>query len=137
MTGTSWGSAGTIGVVLIGVANALGADLGVTAGAVIGGAYFGDKLSPLSDTTNIAAIAAEVDLYDHIQSMMVTTLPSALIAAVTGRKARRALHSQEGSAPIRAYGLPRGACDNRFSRAAPPEGDPGAALRPLPPAVNA
>jgi Na+:H+ antiporter, NhaC family len=80
LTGTSWGSVGTIGVVIIGVASTIQADLGITAGAIIGGAYFGDKLSPLSDTTNIAAIATEVDLYDHIRSMVNTTLPSALIA---------------------------------------------------------
>ena len=57
-------------------------NLAIVAGAVIGGAYFGDKLSPLSDTTNIAALATDVDLYDHIQSMLYTTLPSALIAAI-------------------------------------------------------
>lgn len=82
LTGTSWGSVGTIGAVIIGVATVIEADLGITAGAIIGGAYFGDKLSPLSDTTNIAAIAAEVDLYDHIRSMMYTTLPSAVLAAI-------------------------------------------------------
>ena len=82
LTGTSWGSAGTIGVVLIGIAGVLGADLGITAGAVIGGAYFGDKMSPLSDTTNLAALATDVDLFDHIRSMMVTTVPSAVIASV-------------------------------------------------------
>jgi len=81
LTGTSWGSVGTIGVVLIGMAAVLGADLGITAGAVIGGAYFGDKMSPLSDTTNLAALATDVDLFDHIRSMMVTTVPSALVAA--------------------------------------------------------
>ena len=81
LTGTSWGSVGTIGVVLIGIAMALEANLGITAGAIIGGAYFGDKLSPLSDTTNLAALGAEVDLYDHIRSMLWTTLPSALAAA--------------------------------------------------------
>jgi len=80
LTGTSWGSVGTIGVVLIGIATALDANLGITAGAVIGGAYFGDKLSPLSDTTNLAALAAEVDLHTHIRSMLWTTLPSATIA---------------------------------------------------------
>ncbi len=80
LTGTSWGSVGTIGVVLIGIASALDANLGITAGAVIGGAYFGDKLSPLSDTTNLAALAAEVDLHTHIRSMLWTTLPSAIIA---------------------------------------------------------
>lgn len=82
LTGTSWGSAGTIGVVLIGIAAALGANLGITAGAIIGGAYFGDKLSPLSDTTNLAALAAEVDLFDHVRSMLITTMPSALLATV-------------------------------------------------------
>ncbi len=82
MTGTSLGSIGTIGVVLIGVAAALEANLGITAGAVIGGAFFGDKLSPLSDTTNLAAMTAEVDLYAHIRSMLYTTLPSALLSAM-------------------------------------------------------
>ena len=81
MTGTSYGSIGTIGVVFIGVSTALGADLGITAGAVVGGAYFGDKISPLSDTTNLAALAVEINLYDHIRSMMYTTFPSFLLAA--------------------------------------------------------
>lgn len=80
LTGTSWGAIGTIGVVLIGIAQAVNADLAITAGAIVGGAYFGDKVSPLSDTTNLAAMAAETDLYAHIRSMMNTTLPSALIA---------------------------------------------------------
>ena len=80
LTGTSWGSAGTVGVVILGIAGALGADLGVTAGAVIGGAYFGDKLSPLSDTTNIAALAADVSVAEHVRSMLVTTVPSAAVA---------------------------------------------------------
>ncbi|MEO1435610.1 MAG: Na+/H+ antiporter NhaC family protein [Bacteroidota bacterium] len=80
LTGTSWGSVGTIGAVIIGIALVIQADLGICAGAIIGGAYFGDKMSPLSDTTNIAAIATEVDLYDHIRSMYWTTIPSAIIA---------------------------------------------------------
>ncbi len=80
LTGTSWGSIGTIGVVIIGIAAVIGANLGITAGAIVGGAFFGDKLSPLSDTTNLAAMATDVDIYDHIRSMMVTTLPSAIIA---------------------------------------------------------
>jgi Na+:H+ antiporter, NhaC family len=82
LTGTSWGSVGTIGVVLIGIATAIEANLGMTAGAIIGGAYFGDKISPLSDTTNLAALAADVDLFSHIRSMIVTTLPSALLASM-------------------------------------------------------
>ena len=81
LTGTSWGSVGTIGVVLIGIALALEANLGITAGAIIGGAFFGDKLSPLSDTTNMAALGADVDLYDHIRAMLWTTIPSAIVAA--------------------------------------------------------
>ncbi|MFC2133087.1 Na+/H+ antiporter NhaC [Bacteroidota bacterium] len=82
MTGTSWGSAGSIGIVIMGIAVAMGANLGITAGAIVGGAYFGDKMSPLSDTTNIASIATEVPLFDHINSMMYTTFPSALIASI-------------------------------------------------------
>ncbi len=82
MTGTSWGSVGTIGGVIIGIASSVNADLGITAGAIIGGAYFGDKMSPLSDTTNLAAMAVDIDLYDHIKSMMYTTIPSAIISAI-------------------------------------------------------
>lgn len=82
LTGTSWGSAGTIGIVMIGIAQIYGADIAITAGAVIGGSFFGDKLSPLSDTTNIASLATDVPLFDHIKSMMYTTVPSAIIAAV-------------------------------------------------------
>jgi NhaC family Na+:H+ antiporter len=81
-TGTSWGSIATIGLVLITVATVINADLAITAGAIIGGAYFGDKLSPLSDTTNIAAMSVNVDLYQHIHAMLFTTLPSSLLAAV-------------------------------------------------------
>ncbi|WP_022869089.1 Na+/H+ antiporter NhaC family protein [Schaalia vaccimaxillae] len=81
-TGTSWGSAGTIGVVLIAVGTATGANLGLLAGAIIGGAYFGDKMSPLSDTTNMAAMGAGIPVYSHVRSMLNTTGPAYLIAAV-------------------------------------------------------
>lgn len=81
-TGTSWGSAGTIGVAFMGVAIGLDANLAATAGAVVAGAYFGDKLSPLSDTTNIAAAATGVDLYEHIYHLLYTTLPSFVLAAI-------------------------------------------------------
>ncbi len=81
-TGTSWGSIATIGLVLITVATVINADLAIVTGAIIGGAYFGDKMSPLSDTTNIAAMAVNVDLYQHIHSMTFTTLPSALLAGL-------------------------------------------------------
>ncbi|MCB1009664.1 MAG: Na+/H+ antiporter NhaC, partial [Acidobacteria bacterium] len=68
-TGTSWGSAGTLGVALMGAAAALGVPLPAAAGAVVSGAYLGDKMSPLSDTTNICALAAGANLYDHIRHM--------------------------------------------------------------------
>jgi Na+:H+ antiporter, NhaC family len=80
-TGTSWGSVGTIGVALMGVAAALDAPLAATAGAVVSGAYFGDKLSPLSDTTNVSALAAATPLYVHIRHMLWTSIPSTLVAA--------------------------------------------------------
>ena len=82
-TGTSWGSIATIGLVIITVANVINADLAIVTGAIVGGAYFGDKLSPLSDTTNIAAIAVEIDVYEHIQSMFYSTLPAALLAGLS------------------------------------------------------
>ena len=82
LTGTSWGSAGTIGVVMIGIADVYQADLCITAGAIVGGSFFGDKLSPLSDTTNIASLATDTPLFDHIKSMIYTTGPSALLAGI-------------------------------------------------------
>lgn len=82
VTGTSWGSAGTVGVALMGIATGLGASLPATAGAVVAGAYFGDKLSPLSDTTNLAPIAAGSELYEHIRHMLWTTVPAAVISMI-------------------------------------------------------
>lgn len=82
-TGTSWGAAGTIGVAFMGVALGMdGVNLAVVAGAVVSGAYFGDKLSPLSDTTNLAAAATQVNLFEHIKHLLFTTVPSWLAAAV-------------------------------------------------------
>jgi NhaC family Na+:H+ antiporter len=72
-TGTSWGTTGTIGVALIGIGNGLGFPLPIVAGAVLSGAYFGDKMSPLSDTTNLAPAMAGTDLYTHIKHMAYTT----------------------------------------------------------------
>lgn len=80
-TGTSWGSAGTVGVALMGVAAGLDVSL-AAAGAVVSGAYFGDKISPLSDSTNFAPIVAGTTLYEHIQHMLYTTVPSFVIAAI-------------------------------------------------------
>ncbi len=75
-TGTSWGTVGTMGIALIGVAGGLGVALGAAAGAVVAGAYFGDKLSPFSDTTNLAPVAAGSNLFDHIRHMLWTTVPA-------------------------------------------------------------
>jgi Na+:H+ antiporter, NhaC family len=72
-TGTSWGTTGTIGIALMGIGSGLGFPLPIVAGAVLSGAYFGDKMSPLSDTTNLAPAMVGTDLYTHIRHMMYTT----------------------------------------------------------------
>ncbi|WP_405384072.1 Na+/H+ antiporter NhaC [Phascolarctobacterium sp.] len=82
VTGTSWGSVATMGVALMGIASTLGVSLPATAGAVVAGSYFGDKLSPLSDTTNLAPIAAGSELYEHIRHMLYTTVPATIISLV-------------------------------------------------------
>jgi len=81
-TGSSWTTAGTVGVALMGVATGLGVPPGMAAGAIISGAYFGDKMSPLSDTTNLAPAMAGANLFDHIKHMFFTTGPSLLIALI-------------------------------------------------------
>jgi NhaC family Na+:H+ antiporter len=78
--GSSWTTAGTVGVGMIGIAHGLGMSEAITAGAIVSGSYFGDKLSPLSDTTNLAPAVAGPDLYTHIRHMVWTTTPSMLIA---------------------------------------------------------
>lgn len=80
--GSSWTVAGTIGVGFIGVAGGLGLSLEITAGAIISGAYFGDKLSPLSDTTNLAPASVGVGLFEHIRHLLWTTVPSIVIALI-------------------------------------------------------
>ena len=80
--GSSWTVAGTLGIGLVGIAAGMNLSLPVTAGAVIGGAYFGDKMSPLSDTTNLAPAVTGIDLFTHIRHMTWTTAPSLLIALV-------------------------------------------------------
>ncbi|HLQ98124.1 MAG TPA: Na+/H+ antiporter NhaC, partial [Candidatus Dormibacteraeota bacterium] len=99
VTGTSWGSVGTVGVALMGIATGLGASLPATAGAVVAGAYFGDKLSPLSDTTNLAPIAAGSELYEHIKHMMWTTVPAAIVAMTVYLIVGLNISSEEVSAP--------------------------------------
>ena len=79
-SGSSWTVAGTLGIGLIGIADSYGLSPAVAAGAIISGAYFGDKLSPLSDTTNLAAACTSVDLFAHIRHMLWTTVPAFCIA---------------------------------------------------------
>jgi Na+:H+ antiporter, NhaC family len=81
-TGSSWSTAGTVGIALIGVGQGLGIALPMVAGAIVSGAYFGDKMSPLSDTTNLAPAVAGADLFSHVRHMVYTTAPSTLIALV-------------------------------------------------------
>jgi NhaC family Na+:H+ antiporter len=81
-TGSSWSTIATIGIALIGVGQALGISSGLIAGAVISGAYFGDKMSPLSDTTNLAPAMAGTDLFTHIRYMTITTVPAMSVTLV-------------------------------------------------------
>ncbi len=81
-TGTSWGAAGTVGAALMSVAAGMGAPLPAVAGAIVAGAYFGDKMSPLSDSTNMSAIATNTNLYKHIGHMFYTTVPGFIVCCV-------------------------------------------------------
>ena len=81
-TGSSWTTSATVGIALIGIGKALGIPSGMVAGAVISGAYFGDKLSPLSDTTNLAPAVSNTDLFTHIRYLTITTVPTILVALV-------------------------------------------------------
>ena len=81
-TGSSWTTAATVGIALIGIGKALGISEGIVAGAILSGAYFGDKLSPLSDTTNLAPAMAGTDLFTHIRYMAFTTVPSITVALI-------------------------------------------------------
>jgi NhaC family Na+:H+ antiporter len=81
-TGSSWTTSATVGIALIGIAEVLGISTGMTAGAILSGAYFGDKLSPMSDTTNLAPAMAGTDLFTHIRYMTFTTVPSIVVTLV-------------------------------------------------------
>lgn len=81
-TGSSWTTSATVGIALIGIGKAIGLPLGMVAGAVLSGAYFGDKMSPLSDTTNLAPAMAGAELFTHIRYMALTTVPSISITLV-------------------------------------------------------
>ncbi len=100
-TGSSWTTSATVGIALIGIGKALGVPVGMVAGAVLSGAYFGDKLSPLSDTTNLAPAMAGADLFTHIRYMTHTTVPSILVTLIVfiilgiGFSGNGAVNSQE------------------------------------------
>ena len=81
-TGTAWGTIVTIGVVLMGLGGVLGIPLPIVVGMIVSGASFGDKMSPVSDTTNLAAMSADTDLYSHIKSMLYTTVPTYIISLI-------------------------------------------------------
>ncbi len=81
-TGSSWSTVATIGVALLGIGNALGFNPAIVAGAIISGAYFGDKMSPLSDTTNLAPAMAGTDLFTHVRYMVYTTAPTLIITLI-------------------------------------------------------
>ncbi len=80
--GSSWTTVGTVGLALIGIGSAFGVPIYWSAGAIVSGAFFGDKISPLSDTTNLAAAVTESNVFDHIRNMMPTTIPAMVIAFV-------------------------------------------------------
>jgi NhaC family Na+:H+ antiporter len=81
-TGSSWTTSATVGIALIGIGEALGISLGMTAGAILSGAYFGDKMSPMSDTTNLAPAMAGTDLFTHIKYMTHTTIPTVIVTLI-------------------------------------------------------
>lgn len=100
-TGSSWSTAGTLGLALIGVGNALQIDPAMTAGAVISGAYFGDKMSPFSETTNLASSMVAVDLFEHIRHMLATTVPGFVIAAIVFAALGQGVSPADGFDPDR------------------------------------
>lgn len=106
-TGSSWTTAGTVGIALVGIGIGLGIPEGVVAGAIVSGAYFGDKMSPLSDTTNLAPAMAGSTLFEHIVSMMYTTIPAILLSLILfgimgGRYAGQELNVAEINAMLAA-----------------------------------
>src|SRR5699024_9632461 len=81
-TGASWATLGTAGVAMMGVGHSMGIPVGMTAGAVVSGSFFGDKMSPLSDSTNLSAAIVGIDVMDHIKHMLLTTAPAYVISAI-------------------------------------------------------
>ncbi|MEW4308869.1 Na+/H+ antiporter NhaC [Rossellomorea marisflavi] len=82
IVGSSLTTAATIGVAIIGISETMGLSMGITAGAIVSGAFFGDKMSPLSDTTNLASSVVKVDLFEHIRNMAWTTIPAFIISLI-------------------------------------------------------
>ena len=113
-TGSSWTASGTVGVALMGIAMGLGINPAIAAGMVISGAYMGDKWSPLSDSTNVAAAAAETPLYDHVRAMMTTTLPSLCIALVLYGIVGAVMIDKNGYDPSTALALQDAIKDNFY-----------------------
>lgn len=81
-TGTSWGTVGTVGLAMIGIGDAMGIPLYWTAGAVVSGSFFGDKMSPLSDTTNLTPAVTDINIWDHIRGMLPCTVPALAISLI-------------------------------------------------------
>lgn len=104
-TGTSWGAMGTIGIAMVGVAIGQHLSMPITAGAIISGCWFGDKLSPVSDSTNIAAISAGVNLYSHIAHLLWTTIPGFIICCVVYTYAGKSLEIASVGQPEAVRGL--------------------------------
>lgn len=96
-TGTSFGTMGTIGVALLGVGQALGYPAYMTVGAIVSGAYLGDKMSPVSDSTNITASVCEVPLFSHVMSMLWTTIPAFIVAGVVYTVLGSSVAAQQGA----------------------------------------
>ena len=102
VTGSSWTTVATVGIALIGIGTAHGFSVGWTAGAIISGAYFGDKISPLSDTTVLASSVGEVPLFKHIRYMLITTVPSFTIALIIFLVASLT-HASEGTSQAASF----------------------------------
>ena len=102
VTGSSWTTVATVGIALIGIGTAHGFSVGWTAGAIISGAYFGDKISPLSDTTVLASSVGEVPLFTHIRYMLITTIPSFVIA-LTIFLVASLTHASEGTSQAASF----------------------------------
>ena len=103
VTGSSWTTIGSMGVAAIGVSEGLGIPLGMTAGAVVSGAFFGDKISPMSDSTNLTSSVLGVKLFDHIRHMLYTTVPALVIALIAFTLMGFSVSGNDGMSDVSAY----------------------------------